>query len=102
MDQAILRHFNGNPVIKVFYDLCVWANLTVINMLYFELIVLQWEGLFGYQGYEIIIGMVNAVALLGLVFLLKYMELGANVMGYGIISILAYLVFLIWVYVSSK
>jgi amino acid permease len=35
LDYAILRHFNGNRGIKIFYDLCVWSNLILIDMLYF-------------------------------------------------------------------
>jgi len=45
LDYAILRHFNGNKAIKILYDLCVWSNLILIDMLYFELIVIQWIGL---------------------------------------------------------
>lgn len=39
LDYAILKHFNGNKYMKVFYDICVWANLFLILLLYFELIV---------------------------------------------------------------
>ncbi len=35
LDFAILRHFNGNKGIKIFYDLCVWSSLILIDMLYF-------------------------------------------------------------------
>lgn len=45
LDYAILRHFNGNKYIKIFYDICVWSNLILIDMLYFELITIQWIGL---------------------------------------------------------
>ena len=45
LDYAILKHFNGNRYIKIFYDLCVWSNLMLIDMLYFELITIQWIGL---------------------------------------------------------
>jgi hypothetical protein len=45
LDYAILRHFNGNTFIKKFYDICVWSNLLLIDMLYFELIIIQWVGL---------------------------------------------------------
>ena len=45
LDFAILRHFNGNRWVKIFYDFCVWSNLMLIDILYFELIVAQWVGL---------------------------------------------------------
>lgn len=35
LDYTILRHFNGNKAIKIFYDICVWSNLILIDMLYF-------------------------------------------------------------------
>ncbi len=47
LDRAIFKHFNGNKGVKIFYDLCVWSNLILIDMLYFELIQMQWDGLIG-------------------------------------------------------
>lgn len=35
LDYSIFRHFNGKRWVKVFYDLCVWSNLILIDMLYF-------------------------------------------------------------------
>lgn len=49
LNLAILRHFNGNPIVKILYDIIVWANLTLINMIYFELMVEQWKGLVEWQ-----------------------------------------------------
>ena len=42
LDYAIFRHFNGSKAVKIFYDLCVWSNLILIDMLYFGLITIQW------------------------------------------------------------
>jgi amino acid permease len=72
LDFAILRHFNGNKGVKIFYDLCVWSNLILIDMLYFELIDIQWDGLIANQEYPIFNPIVNAVVLFSLVFVLKY------------------------------
>lgn len=102
LDRAILRHFNGSKGVKIFYDLCVWSNLLLIDMLYFELIQMQWDGLIGQQEYPVLNPIINAVVLFGLVFFLKYVELGATVMAFGIISIASYLVFLIWVVSTSN
>jgi len=99
LDYAILRHFNGNRVVKIIYDLCVWSNLILIDMLYFELIILQWNGLV--RSDSLIIPLVNALILFGLVFVLKYFEFGASIMAYGIISIIVYLLFLIWVIITA-
>ena len=35
LDLAVFRHFNGNKGVKVFYDLCVWLSLLLIDLLYF-------------------------------------------------------------------
>lgn len=101
LDLAMLRHFNGRKSVKVFYDLCVWSNLLLIDMLYFELIMMQWNGIIGEQKYPILNPIINAFVLFALVFALKYAELGASVMAYGIVSIVTYLVFLIWVVGTS-
>lgn len=99
LDYAILRHFNGNRAVKITYDLCVWLNLILIDMLYFDLIVIQWNGLVNSD--TIIIPLVNTAILFILVFVLKYFEFGASIMAYGIISIVSYLLFLIWVIITS-
>jgi amino acid permease len=39
LDSALLRHFNGSRVLKIFYDFCVWIGMILILMLYFDLIV---------------------------------------------------------------
>jgi amino acid permease len=98
LDYAIFRHFNGNRVVKIFYDLCVWSNLLLIDMLYIELITIQWAGLVHDTAIpDWVNPTVNVVILLVLVFVLKYFEFGASVMAYGIVSIISYLLFLIWV-----
>jgi amino acid permease len=97
LDYSILRHFNGARWAKIFYDLCVWLNLMLLALLYFELIMIQWQGLIPPHDFTFINPLINAFVLLGLVFLLKYLELGANIMAYGIISIVCYVLFLIWV-----
>ena len=45
LDIAIFKHFDGNKKLKIFYEACILGNLLLIDILYYELIVLQWEGL---------------------------------------------------------
>ena len=97
LDYAVLSHFNGNRWPKIFYDVCVWLNLILIDMLYYELIVEQWAGLIPPHEFSVANVAVNGVVLFGLVFVLKYFEFGASLMAYGIISIITYLIFLVWV-----
>ena len=97
MDGALLRHFNGNRFLKIFYDFCVWMGLILLLILYFELIVIQWEGLVPPYEFTYVNASINGVFLILWCIILKYFEFGAHMMGYGIISIVGYLLFLIWV-----
>jgi amino acid permease len=102
LDYTILRHFNGSRWPKIFYDFCIWISLIMIGLLYFELIMIQWEGLIPPHEFTFINPLVNGFVLFGLIFLLKYLELGASIMSYGIISIISYMIFLIWVIATSS
>lgn len=68
-------------------------------MLYFELIVIQWQTLTGSTSF--IIPVVNAVLVLIFIALLKYFKFGTKMLGYGFVSIASYLVFLIYVVASA-
>ena len=93
LDKAIYYHFGQNKAIRIFYDLMVFSNLLLILLLYFNLIVQQWDGLIHKSIWN---PLCNMIALFGLVILLKYVHLGAKLLGYGIISIVFYCIFLIW------
>lgn len=101
LDTAIQKHFWNSRKVKIFYEVCIWLNLMLILTLYFELIVLQWIGLAPPHHYTKVNVFINAFVLLGLVFIIKYRDFGANLMAYGIISIISYLVFITWVAVSE-
>lgn len=45
--------------------------------------------------------LINAGVLFALVFVLKYFDFGASVMAYGIISIITYVIFLVWVSITA-
>ena len=98
LDKAILQHFNQSKFMRISYDFLVFINLVFLLMLYFDLIVEQWDGL---VPYSIAIPICNAFALLGLVFVLNYFHFGAKLLGYGIISIVGYCIFLIWLLASA-
>ncbi len=83
---------------KIFYDLIVFLNLSLLLVLYFDLIVEQWEGLLPYS---IANPIGNAALLFIFVFILKYFEFGASILAYGIISVIGYLMFLAWVLASA-
>ena len=98
LDKALLYHFNGSKIIKIFYDLLVFTNLVFLLLLYFNLIVQQWQGLLPYNLANPIC---NAFALVLLTIALNYFHLGAELLGYGIISIIGYCIFLIWLIVTA-
>lgn len=98
LDKAMYFHFGQSPFMKNLYNFLIFLNLCFILLLYFSLIVQQWKGLLPYNLANPIC---NALGLLGLVFLLNYFHMGAKLMGYGIISILAYCVFLVWVIATA-
>ena len=83
---------------RISYDALVFINLTFLLMLYFDLIVEQWQGL---VENNIAIPIVNAFWLFSLVFVLNYFHFGAKLLGYGIISIIGYCIFLIWLIASA-
>lgn len=93
LDKAIYYHFGESRAVRIFYDLMVFSNLILIEMLYFNLIVQQWEGLFAPN---IANPICNIFALLVLIYVLKYVHFGAELLGYGLISIVMYCIFLIW------
>lgn len=97
LDSALLRHFNGSKFLKIFYDFCVWISLVLLLMLYFDLIVVQWEGLVPPYTFTYANVLINGAVVTVWCLILKFFDFGAHIMGYGIISIIGYLLFLIWV-----
>lgn len=95
--MAIFKHFGRSTKIRAVYDICVWSSLLLIDFLYFELIVIQWVGLAPPHLYTPSNAILNAFLLFGITMAMKYFELGANLMAYGIISIASYIIFLTWV-----
>ena len=98
LDKAILQHFNGSKFVKISYDLLVFTNLVFLLLLYFNLIVQQWEGLLPKNVANPIC---NIFALIFLTAALNYFHFGAQLLGYGIISIIGYCIFLVWLIATA-
>lgn len=98
LDKAVFYHFWQSKFVKNFYDFLVFINLLFILLLYFNLIVQQWEGLLPKN---IANPICNGIGLLILVCVLKKVHFGAELLGYGIISIICYCLFLIWLVASA-
>lgn len=98
LDKAILEHFHNSKIVRGLYDFLVFVNLLFILMLYFNLIVTQWAGLLPYNVANPIC---NAAGLIALTFALNYFHFGAKLLGYGVISIIGYCIFLVWLISSA-
>lgn len=98
MNFSMQAHFNSK-IAKIIYDIVVWLGLLLGSIFYYELICLQWQSITDKE--TIVIPLVNAAALFILIFVLKYFDFGATLMGYGIVSIFLYLIFLIWVIATA-
>lgn len=93
LDEAVLRHFGGKRGFKIFYDVIICISMTVLLILYFGLICEQWIGI-AEESY--LIPVLNALALFPIVYIMKKYKFGASLLAYGILSIIGYCVFLIW------
>lgn len=97
LDVAILKVFNGNKIMKLLYELCILISLVLLAMLYYELIVLQWIGLAPPHEFTSTNAFINFAALFVMVLVIKFKDFGASLMAYGVVSIIAYLLFITWV-----
>lgn len=98
LDQSIFNHFGNKACVRIFYELVVFFNLFFLLILYFDLIVSQWEQM---TDSSVINPTLNFFALVFLTLAMKYFEFGVSLLAYGIISCLGYCVFLIWMLASS-
>ena len=98
LDLSILRHFGGRRAYKIFYDIVVMISLTVLLILYFELICQQWIAL---TKESHVIPIANALGLFPLVYIMKKYSFGPTLLAYGIFSIIGYCSFLIWGWVTA-
>ena len=51
--------------------------------------------------YSIANPLTNCVVLFALVFVMKYFDFGASLLAYGIISVVGYCIFLVWMFFSA-
>lgn len=77
----------------------MFLNIAFLLLLYFNLITQQWEGILANT--NILNPIINAFVLFIMVFIMKYFDLGASLLAYGIVSIVGYCIFLIWLLASS-
>lgn len=98
LPASIYRH-TKNRIYPKIYDVAVFLSIQLILLLYFSLIVKQWDSIL--LSKSVITIIVNAFILFILVVLIRKFNLGVNLLGYGILSVVGYLIFLIWL-VSTR
>ena len=98
LDEAIYRHFGNRRLFKILYDLTIVIAMSVLLILYFSLICKQWEGM---TSKSILIPLLNALALFPIVYVMKRFHFGASLLAYGILSIIGYCLFLVWMLATA-
>lgn len=84
LDEAVLKHFGDNRRYKILYDIIIVISMTVLLILYFNLICEQWESM---TAKSRLIPILNAIVLFPIVYIMKKFDFGASLLGYGILSI---------------
>lgn len=93
------RHFKR----RVFplYDVFSFIGDELILYVYFSIIVKQWEGLFFRQEWLLPwLPYLSALSLALMSIVLQKLHMGIQLMGYGIVSIIAYLLFVAWMFAT--
>ena len=98
LDEAVYHHFGRRRSFRIFYDMTVVVGMSVLLILYFDLICKQWEGM---TEESKIIPILNAIALFPIVYVMKKFHFGASLLAYGILSIVGYCLFLLWMWASA-
>jgi hypothetical protein len=99
INEAILDHFDGNHKYSVFYNLFISITFWSAIFGYFHLLVLQVRGLFDVYSWVLPFGVFLTVFLITLG--LKKYQIGEKLLAYGIVSILGYMIFLIWAQITA-
>lgn len=82
------------------YDVFVYVDIQFILLLYFDLLAVQWETILGLQTRWIGIG--SAILVILLIFIMRRYHWGVALLGYGGVSIGAYMVFLLWAFLDIQ
>lgn len=99
INTAILDHFQGNHNYSVFYNFFISITFWSSIFGYFHLLVLQIKGLFDIHSETLPLGVFVIVFFITLV--LKKYQIGEKLLAYGIVSVIGYVVFLIWAQITS-
>jgi hypothetical protein len=97
--QCILSHFKQDHRYLTGYGLVLFLSITPTLIIYFKIICLQLEGLMGYHSDWLAPSL--AAFMIVVVIIIRIVRVGEETLAYGVISIVAYLIFLLWAQISA-
>lgn len=77
----------------------VYVSIQLLMLLYFNLIIKQWQTIL--MLHSPLTTIINGLAVFALVFLMRKFNTAVSLMGYGIMSIAGYMVFVGWLWGSA-
>jgi sodium-coupled neutral amino acid transporter 9 len=98
LPDCIYRHTKSRVYPKI-YDTAVYISLQLILLLYFSLVIEQWNIIMNRISY--ITTLINGVLVFILVFVMRKFDMSVSLLGYGILSIFGYMIFLVWLLASA-
>ncbi len=96
--ECIYEHFNQDRKYSVIYNIIIALSLMGFLLAYFPLIVKMLEGIFHPSR---IIGPIVYVALVALVLVMRKFDFAEYLLGYGMLSVCGYLIFLLWAMITA-
>jgi amino acid permease len=96
--ECILAHFGQDYRYVKAYSFCMWFSFVPYFIIYFRLICLQLEGIIEY--YNEMIGFAAAFLLIAEVILIQKFRIGEKTLAYGVVSIVAFMIFLSWAQIT--
>ena len=98
LDEALLRHFSGKKRVKVIYNMMIVFSTLILLILYFALICDQWISMIDDS---FLVPVLNALFLFPLVYVMKKFKFGVYLLAYGVLSVIGYCLFLIWMLATA-
>jgi hypothetical protein len=77
----------------------VYTGTQLILLLYFNLIIKQWDTIL--NNTSKITTLANAILIFVLILLMRKLDMAVSLLGYGLISILGYMIFVFWLIASA-
>lgn len=97
--DTILAHFKNDPFYLKGYSFVMWFSFVFLLIIYFQIICLQIDGLLGYKTFWVGPGV--AVMMTAVVLIIRICHIGEEILAYGIISIITYVIFLLWAHITA-